>query len=299
MPYVSKTIKIRTDQERWLKKHPGLNFSKWARDQFDKHIAARGHISNSPKIPAIIVAAGFEERLASLIKDKPKTMLDIKGKTILERQLEILEEAGIQKVAIVRGYLGEKIGFPGITYYDNRDFRDNYILASLFCAEAEMEKGFVFLYSDIIFNQGILIELLRDDTDICVVVDRMWREHYRDRLEDTAQEAELVELGEGGRTIKKIGRNIDPESAYGEFIGLARFSPKGAELLRNSYHANRELYADRAFHGSPSIEKASLAEMLQQLIDEGTTVNLISIDRGWLEIDTFEDYRQAWAEIEG
>lgn len=299
MPYVSKTIKIRTDQEQWLKKHPGINFSQWVRERLDKHMAAQGHLTHSPDIPAIIIAAGFEERLASLTKDKPKTLLDIKGKTILERQLELLEEAGMQKIVIVRGYLKEKIRFPGITYYDNPDFRNNYILASLFCAEPEMGQGFIFLYSDIIFNQGILLKLLRDNSDICIVADRMWKEHYQDRIENTALEAELVLFDEDGQFVKKIGRDINPKSACGEFIGLAKFSSKGTELLKNSYHTNRELYANRIFHGSPSINKASLVEMLQQLIDEGATVNLIPIDRGWLEIDTFEDYRQAWAEIEG
>ncbi len=57
----------------------------------------------------IIVAAGLGSRLNPLTNDKPKGLLKIKGKSILERQLEILRQCGVRDISIVRGYKGEKI----------------------------------------------------------------------------------------------------------------------------------------------------------------------------------------------
>jgi phosphoenolpyruvate phosphomutase len=36
---------------------------------------------------------------------------------------------------------------------------------------------------------------------------------------------------------------------------------------------------------------------VQELVDRGAMVQAIDVYKGWLEIDTFEDYRRAWALI--
>ena len=75
------------------------------------------------KITAIIPAAGFENS-CSLIEDKPKCLLDIKGKTILERAVAALNEANIKEIAVIRGYKKEAIALPNIRYYDNDRYED-------------------------------------------------------------------------------------------------------------------------------------------------------------------------------
>ena len=44
-------------------------------------------------LTAVVLAAGQSQRLQPMTKDKPKAMLDIKGKTILERQIAVLNAA--------------------------------------------------------------------------------------------------------------------------------------------------------------------------------------------------------------
>src|SRR5262249_28175560 len=58
-------------------------------------------------VTAVIIAAGFEEALLPLIEDRPKAMLEIKGKTILERQIQALNDCGVKDVVVVRGYRKE------------------------------------------------------------------------------------------------------------------------------------------------------------------------------------------------
>src|SRR5881296_291542 len=113
------------------------------------------------KITAIIPAAGFEKQLLPLIQDKPKCLLDIKGKTILERQVAALNEVNIKDIAVVRGYQKEKIAFPNLRYYDNDRYEDTGELTSIFCAEQELKGRCLLLYSDIIFETGILLKLLK------------------------------------------------------------------------------------------------------------------------------------------
>ena len=88
----------------------------------------------------------------------------------------------------------------------------------------------------------------------------------------------------------RIGPEVPPEQAHGEFIGLAAFSAAGARLLRDGYH---HLRSERA----EGLDKASVTHLLQAMIDRGRTVTAIDVHKGWMDIDSFEDYRRAWAEI--
>jgi phosphoenolpyruvate phosphomutase len=50
-------------------------------------------------------------------------------------------------------------------------------------------------------------------------------------------------------------------------------------------------------HEAPSVAKASLTDMLQELVNRGHEVSCLTIYKGWMEVDTFEDYQQAWADL--
>ena len=241
------------------------------------------------RIRAIIVAAGESSRLLPLISDRPACLLEIGDKTILSRELENLRACGIHDIVVVRGYQGEKIRYPAIRYYDNRDYRDTGILRSLFHAEGEMGDEFVFCYSDILYTKEVLELLLRDRSDISLVVDTDWESHYHQRHQHPASEAELVRV-EGERIIQ-IGSNIlSSDDVYGEFIGLAKFSKKGAEILRANYEWAIENYKVRAFQQAASLDEAYFTDMIQELIDKGYPVHHVNIRGGWAEIDTLEDF---------
>jgi len=109
-----------------------------------------------PKNPkAIIVAAGPGKRLMPLTKDEPKCILDINGKTLLQRQIEIFKECGIEDIVVVRGHKKNAINYPGLKYFYNADYQTNNILESIFCAESEMNGEFVVTYSDIWFDKSV------------------------------------------------------------------------------------------------------------------------------------------------
>ncbi len=241
---------------------------------------------------AIIVAAGQPAHLLPLTDDKPGCLLNIGDKPILERELDALRGCGISEIVVVRGYRGDKIGYPGIQYYDNLDYESSGILKSLFSADMAIHGEFVFSYSDIIYKRNVLQRLLSANTDIALVVDRDWMKRYDGRGMHPVEEAELT-LVEGDR-ITAIGKNIiDIKEAHGEFIGLAKFSPRGAEILKSSYEQAVIKYGKRRFHNAPSVEKACFGDMIQELINKGHVVHSVDIQGGWDEIDTIEDLERA------
>jgi len=189
----------------------------------------------------------------------------------------------------VRGYQGDKINYPAIRYYENRDFRNTGILRSLFHAKGEMDDEFVFCYSDIVYTKAVLELLLQDASDVSLVVDTDWESHYHQRYQHPISEAELVSVE--GERITQIGRNvIAKDEVHGEFIGLAKFSKKGAEILKTHYEWATQKYEAGAFQQSPSLDKAYFTDMIQELIDQGYPVHYVDIGGGWAEIDTREDF---------
>ncbi|MFX1255625.1 MAG: NTP transferase domain-containing protein [Promethearchaeota archaeon] len=243
---------------------------------------------------AIIVAAGPGSRLNHLTDNTPKTLLEIEGKAILQRTIDVLKSCSITDIVIVRGYQKEKINFPNITYYNNLDYQNNNILESLFYAEEAMNEGFLFSYCDILYNKEVVQKLLDSPHAISLVIDTNWAKRYQGRTDHPTDEAELVCVTDG--KVTRLSKFFNPDAAYGEFIGLAKFSRKGAEILRRNYHRAKEnkycRYEGR-FHDAVSIKNAYLTDMIQELIWRGYPVYPVDIQNNWVEIDTEQDFEYA------
>jgi phosphoenolpyruvate phosphomutase len=295
MTLTSKTIKISIEHEKWLESHPEINFSEWVREKIEESIRKEKSSKNGRKIKAIIVAAGHDKRLEPFNEDLPKCMLEVKGKTILERQIENIRECGINDIIIIKGYRQELINIPNVKYYINNDFENTGIVSSLFFAREEMNSDFIFLYSDIIFDKRLLEKLLKNNAEVCLVADLDWKKRYKERVKRPTGEVELIKVTEDH--ITGIGKNIDPKTAHGEFIGLAMFSKKGAHNLKECYKNALKQYKNKKFHEASSIEKAYFTDMIQEIIDNDFQINHLDVYGDWIEIDTFEDYRKAWSEI--
>ncbi|MCC6554783.1 MAG: isocitrate lyase/phosphoenolpyruvate mutase family protein [Polyangiaceae bacterium] len=263
--------------------------------------------SGSPGVTAVILAAGQSQSLLPLTEEVPKAMLDIKGKPVLERQIEVLNACGLKDIAVVRGYKKDAIKLPNVRYYDNDDYATTSEAFSLFRAGKELRGPFVFLYGDILFERGHLEKLLKSPADISILVDRSWSEGGRSTegrgvpdlvLLKDAQEAGYRFVGaEAPHHVARVGRAIPPRQAHGEFVGMAMFTAKGARLLTDCYHQLQEVGPRGGFHEAESLRGASFTDLLQELIDRGADVQAIDVYKGWLEIDTFDDYRRAWALI--
>ena len=241
---------------------------------------------------AIIVAAGPGSRLMPITNEKPKCLLDVGGKTILERALGALGENGVEDIVVVSGYKSHLIDYPDVTYYHNPEFRKNNVLRSLFYAEDEMNDDFIFSYSDIVYSREIVARLIGSEADVALIVDVNWIQTYKGRDQHPISEAELVKV-ENGKVVK-IGKEVvKPEEAHGEFIGLAKFTKSGAETMKAAYRRVSEDHCTSHFQNAASLDKAYMTDMLQELVDNGLLTQSVDIEGGWMEIDTQQDLEEA------
>ena len=221
-----------------------------------------------------------------------------------------LNECNIKDIALVRGYKKDAITLPNIRYYDNDRYEETGELHSLFCAENEMKGRTVVLYGDIIFETSVLEKLLKSPADITLVVDLAWREqlekghehHLRPdlvRLDPAPGKNYLARfiMPEGDTTVTQIGQDLGPDQAHGEFIGMAMFSEKGIAAFTECYHTSLKRYKAKGFHETGDFLKASLTDLLQEMIDTGLRIQAIPIYKGWMEVDSFEEYQKAWARL--
>ena len=185
----------------------------------------------------IIPAAGIEP-----IFNHPKSIIEIKGKTIIQRQLEILNSCGIYDIVVVRGFKKELLNIPGVKYIDNDHYEDYGLLYSLFRAENEMEGGFIYINSDILFDAQIINSLLETKRDIVLVVDNSYtyHKHELDKRLDLVMTSKKPTyqqrvLYSRDNEIIRIGKNIDKSMADYEYIGIAFFSEYGVEIIKQIY----------------------------------------------------------------
>lgn len=247
---------------------------------------------------AIIIAAGIGKRMNELTDDMPKCLLEFNKKPLLEVQLDTLRQNGIEDISIIVGYKREKIKYPELKYYVNNRYEHNDILHSLFYAEKEMDDEFIVSYSDILYDTSVLKKLLKNDEDISIVVDVDWRKYYEGRKDHPIDEAENV-IFDSDKRVVKIGKIIqNKDAANGEFIGMIKCSKKGANIFKNHFNKLKQLYYGKPFQEAPVFEKAYLTDMIQDLTDSGILVHCVTINGGWKEIDTVEDYKRALKNIE-
>ena len=242
---------------------------------------------------ALIIAAGLGSRLKKHTENIPKCMLDFGGKTLLQRQLESYKKNGIKDISLIRGYKKEKINYKGIKYFENKDYKNNNILNSIFYAEKVINGNIIISYSDILFDPSVVERTLNSNHDISVVVDIDWRGYYVGRKDHPISEAENV-IFNSNNEVEKIGKiNTGNEEVHGEFIGMIKLSNRGTEIFKEHYHRLKKLYWNKPFQRAKIFQKAYLTDFIQELVDIGIKVHCVIIESGWKEIDTVEDYKKA------
>jgi len=294
MAKIAKTIKISQHHEKWLKTAQ-INFSDWIRQRLDETIEQ----SRRPAITglkAVILAAGKDKHLFPLTEAIPKTLLDVRGKTILQWQVEMLRAVGIREIAVVRGYQKEQINYPGLQYYDNDDYLKTGSLASLFAALEFIDQDTIIIYGDILFNIEILKKLVNYQNGTALVIDRGWEKHYKLSLEDHPNPPELATITESGSglDITDLTCGLPITNTAAEFIGLAKLSTNAITILKSIF---QEIYIQNnttKFQSAPTIRTATLVDLVQELIKRDEKITGLEIWRAWIDVDTFEDYRNAW-----
>jgi len=243
---------------------------------------------------AVLIAASRGADLGELTAERPKCMIEVRGRPLLARLVETLRDGGVRDISVVRGYRKDKINLPQVRTFDN-DFYDNTgEAASLACAGEQIEGPCVIAYGDILFRQHILDQLLEADGDIVVTVDALWRQRTSEQphwVRDLVvcsrpfdPDLWSEQLDDAPVRLARLAHDIDDAEAHGEWMGLAKVSEAGAQLVRD------ELAAMRA---DGSLQQASLLDLITRLIDKGQTVEVVYVTGQWLDADVAGDVRNA------
>tara|TARA_Y100000310_G_scaffold51473_1_gene47431 strand:- start:636 stop:1454 length:819 start_codon:yes stop_codon:yes gene_type:complete len=241
---------------------------------------------------AIILAAGQGKRLTSLTKNKPKCMVNLFGKTMLEWQVSVFRKCGITDISVVTGYRSKLINLPGLKFFQNKKFETTNMVESLFCASQELSKQTIVSYGDIIFEKKVLDKLIQSKADFSIIVDKNWRRYWEIRFDNPLNDAESLRI-DTNDNITSIGQKTQKiDEIEGQYIGLMKFQNAGLEKIKKFYEKTKSQSINNSNPLNPlvSFQQSFMTDFLQGLINDGCKLKAIEIENGWLELDTISDY---------
>ena len=96
---------------------------------------------------AVIMAAGMSSRFAPLSYELPKGLLKVKGERLIEREIEQLQEAGIEDITVIVGYLQEKMFYLaekyGVKIVVNNDYYKYNNCSSLMLVRDQLSNTYI------------------------------------------------------------------------------------------------------------------------------------------------------------
>ena len=230
---------------------------------------------------AIILAAGRGSRMKSLTDERPKCMVQLRGKTLLERQLIALRSAGIREIAIVTGYKRELLADQGLIEFHNPRWAQTNMVSSLSCAAAWLQdEPCIVSYSDIFYSPVAVQSLMTCEASLAVTYDPNWLELWTQRFGDPLLDAETFRLTSAS-TLAEIGNKPQStDEVQGQYMGLLRFTPEGwaeVDRLRSALTPEQS-------------DKAHMTNTLQSVIEGGRIpIQALPYTGEWGEVDSAED----------
>ncbi len=230
---------------------------------------------------ALLLAAGTGSRLQPLTNDAPKCLTDVSGTTILERLVRILRSHGIKRLVVVVGHLDlcirkalhTSIDGLVIEFILSPRYRTTNNIYSLWMARNTIQESFVLIESDLVFDSGLLDEMLEPD--------RIAVSHTLPWMNGTT-----VTLDSRRRvTGFQLGGDSPMEQASYKTVNMYSFSP--AAWRRVARRLERHVSIGRVGEYYETVFAELVAE-------GGLMFQAAFFDNDhWYEVDTLEDLHQA------
>ena len=246
----------------------------------------------------VILAAGMAKRLRPLTDTKPKCLLKVGERTLLERTVDAMRQAGITEFLVVTGYRGEMIRefltthYPQATiqYLDNVDYEHNNNIYSLWMA-CQKVRGcdFLLMDSDILCDPAAVVRIAQEQTAACdpAAVVRIAQEQTAALAVNRHElgEEEMKVVVDANNRITEISKTCRPEDAMGESVGIEKITADYSEALARELdqmilqEGLIDIFYERAF---------------ERLIPQGHTFKVVDTTHYFsYELDTPEDFQRA------
>ena len=227
-------------------------------------------------------------RLRPLTDTMPKCLLEVGGRTLLERTVDAMRQAGISEFVVVTGYRGDMIrdflvslshqGHLVFRFLHNADYEHNNNIYSLWMAgEVVRGKDFLLMDSDILCDPAAVVRIAQESTAALAV----------NRHECGEEEMKVVV--DGDMRITEISKTCRPADAMGESVGIEKITADYSEALY------KEL--DQMILGEKLID-IFYERAFERLIPQGHTFRVVDTSSYFsYEIDTPEDYEHVKNQI--
>lgn len=232
---------------------------------------------------AIILAAGMGTRLRPLTNERPKALVPLQGRPLIEYQLNVLKKCGITDITIVAGYLYEQFipyGYPVVV---NSEYESTNMLFSLFKAADAMKSNcdLLICYGDIIYEESILKKLINSDNHLTVSADLDWYNLWKSRMEDPLSDAESFIYDEDNKVLD-IGKKVDSlDQAQAQYMGLIKCSSSYIDKFKDMYYRLAE----------SDVRSMYMTDFLRYFVDTNDGL-FASLHHGkWLEVDSLDDLK--------
>jgi len=226
---------------------------------------------------AVLLCAGRGSRLDPLTSDRPKCLVTVAGKSILEHQIGALAAAGIAKIVIVGGYrigqveahLQAMDSECSLTLVENPDWATTSSIGSVWAARAYLDRPFCLLNGDTLFDTAVIAESLKMmQPGINLVVEYAPPEH------------DDMRVAVAGERVVRVSKQLSGELASARSLGIV-LSPNEDG---GSYRAALEAVMDapngeQSFHHA-IVDHIAQSEWVHPIIMEG---------HNWQEIDRPDD----------
>lgn len=226
---------------------------------------------------AIILAAGRGSRMGSETDSKPKCLTVLKGKCLLDWQIESLSKASLTNITIVGGYKNEMLRDRGFEVIVNKRWDKTQMVSSLLCAPSSDEDT-IISYSDIVYTSDHIKNLLDSKHDITITADRDWFKLWSLRFSDPLDDAETFKSVDS--TLASIGNKTnDLKDIEAQYMGLLKVTKKGWADILSVYDNFSEIEQD----------KLDMTTLLNTLLQNNIKVNIVFVNGKWCECDNYSD----------
>jgi choline kinase len=219
--------------------------------------------------------------MQGLTDDRPKCLVEIHGKSLLQMQLEAIRAAGITQIALVTGYRREMLKRDQLVDFCNDRWFETNMVSSLVCANEWLESSpCIVSYSDIFYKPSAVQTLVSCSDNLAVTFDPNWLQLWNRRFSDPLSDAETFRISSDSMLVEIGGKPKSVEEVEGQYMGLLRFTPAGwAEIKRIRSGLSVE-----------SQDRMHMTGTLQMVIDAGNVpIRAIAYTEGWGEIDSAND----------
>lgn len=226
---------------------------------------------------AIILAAGRGSRMGSETDSKPKCLTVLKGKCLLDWQIESLSKAALKDVLIIGGYKHEMLMNRGFEVLKNERWDKTNMVSSLMCAPSFSEDT-IISYSDIVYTSEHIKNLLDSKHDISITADKDWFDLWSSRFTDPLDDAETFKSKDS--TLTSIGKKTNElKDIEAQYMGLLKVTSKGWSDILSVFNNFSEIEQD----------KLDMTTLLNTLIQNNIKVNIVFVNGKWCEVDNYSD----------